>query len=107
MFSEKEISQPAELIDITPLRVFEPRKQKLKENTLLIFPKFVFYLQIEKYARQSLSEGVEDPSELRVTRDCELFKALNNHYNKTNEFEVKILANPDSFINLNPFETPK
>jgi len=54
-----------------------------------------FYIQIEKYARQSLSEGVEDTSELRVTRDCELFKALNNHYNKTNEFEV-----PDEFLEV-------
>lgn len=54
-----------------------------------------FYIQIEKYARQALSEGVEDTNELRVTRDCELFKALNNHYNKTNEFEV-----PDEFLEV-------
>jgi len=49
-----------------------------------------FYIQIEKYARQALSEGVTDPAELRVTRECDMFKALNNHYNKTNEFEVII-----------------
>jgi hypothetical protein len=54
-----------------------------------------FYIQIEKYSRQALSEGVEDAAELRVTRDCELFKALNNHYNKTNEFEV-----PDEFLEV-------
>ena len=41
---------------------------------------------------------MEDAAELRVTRDCELFKALNNHYNKTNEFEVIIPAIPDSFL---------
>jgi hypothetical protein len=58
-----------------------------------------FYIQIEKYSRQALSEGVDDPSDLRVTRDCELFKALNNHYNKTNEFEVIIPTIPDSFPN--------
>jgi len=52
-----------------------------------------FYIQVEKYARQALSEGVTDPAELRVTRDCDMFKALNNHYNKTNEFEV-----PDEFL---------
>jgi len=52
-----------------------------------------FYIQIEKYARQALSEGITDPADLRVSRDCDMFKALNNHYNKTNEFEV-----PDEFL---------
>jgi len=52
-----------------------------------------FYIQIEKYARQALSEGIQDPAELRVNRDSDMFKALNNHYNKTNEFEV-----PDEFL---------
>jgi len=49
-----------------------------------------FYIQIEKYARQALSEGIQDPADLRVNRDSDMFKALNNHYNKTNEFEVII-----------------
>ena len=54
------------------------------------------FLQIEKYARHALSEGIENAADLKVTRESELFKALNNHYNKTNEFEVFIRAQSDS-----------
>ncbi|XP_078000741.1 prospero homeobox protein 1-like [Glandiceps talaboti] len=48
-----------------------------------------YYIQMEKFARQSLSEGVKNPEMLNVSRDCELFKVLNLHYNKSNEFEVQ------------------
>ncbi|CAG5082591.1 Oidioi.mRNA.OKI2018_I69.PAR.g10163.t1.cds [Oikopleura dioica] len=54
-----------------------------------------FYIQIEKYARHALSEGIENAADLKVTRESELFKALNNHYNKTNEFEV-----PEEFLDV-------
>lgn len=54
-----------------------------------------FYIQIEKYARHALSEGIESAADLTISRDCELFKALNNHYNKTNEFEV-----PEEFLEV-------
>ncbi|NXG85276.1 PROX2 protein, partial [Stercorarius parasiticus] len=47
-----------------------------------------YYIQVEKFARQALLEGVVDASALRVSRDSELFRALNMHYNKGNDFEV-------------------
>lgn len=48
-----------------------------------------YYIQVEKSARQALLEGVADTSALRVSRDSELFRALNTHYNKGNDFEVR------------------
>ncbi|NXK51927.1 PROX2 protein, partial [Chauna torquata] len=47
-----------------------------------------YYIQVEKFARQALLEGVEDAGALRVSRDSELFRALNSHYNKGNDFQV-------------------
>ncbi|NXV76363.1 PROX2 protein, partial [Atlantisia rogersi] len=47
-----------------------------------------YYIQVEKFARQALLEGVTDAGALRVSRDSELFRALNMHYNKGNDFEV-------------------
>ncbi|KAJ7345001.1 hypothetical protein JRQ81_000951 [Phrynocephalus forsythii] len=45
-----------------------------------------YYIQMEKFARQAVSEGVMDSSGLIVTRDSELFRILNMHYNKGNDF---------------------
>ncbi|NXE26391.1 PROX2 protein, partial [Ardeotis kori] len=47
-----------------------------------------YYIQVEKFARQALLEGVVDASALQVSRDSELFRTLNTHYNKGNDFEV-------------------
>ncbi|XP_037688219.1 prospero homeobox protein 2 [Choloepus didactylus] len=47
-----------------------------------------YYIQMEKYARLAISEGVTNPKMLVVLRDSELFRALNMHYNKGNDFEV-------------------
>ncbi|KFP29849.1 Prospero homeobox protein 2, partial [Colius striatus] len=47
-----------------------------------------YYIQVEKFARQAVLEGVVDASTLHVSRDSELFRALNMHYNKGNDFEV-------------------
>ncbi|XP_069349081.1 prospero homeobox protein 2 [Eulemur rufifrons] len=54
-----------------------------------------YYIQMEKYARQAISDGVTNPKMLVVLRDSELFRALNMHYNKGNDFEV-----PDSFLEI-------
>lgn len=48
-----------------------------------------YYIQVEKFARQALVEGVVDAGTLQVSRDSELFRALNMHYNKGNDFEVR------------------
>ncbi|KAF4798635.1 hypothetical protein TURU_061058 [Turdus rufiventris] len=47
-----------------------------------------YYIQMEKYARQAINDGVTSTEELSITRDCELYRALNMHYNKANDFEV-------------------
>ncbi|XP_057586703.1 prospero homeobox protein 2 isoform X1 [Hippopotamus amphibius kiboko] len=47
-----------------------------------------YYIQMEKSARQAISDGVTNPKTLVVLRDSELFRALNMHYNKGNDFEV-------------------
>lgn len=43
---------------------------------------------MEKFARQAINDGVTDTEELTVSRDSELYRALNMHYNKANDFEV-------------------
>ncbi|KAF0870873.1 PROX2 protein, partial [Crocuta crocuta] len=54
-----------------------------------------YYIQMEKFARQAISDGVTNPKMLVVLRDSELFQALNMHYNKGNDFEV-----PDCFLEI-------
>uniref|UniRef100_A0A8C9UTT1 Prospero homeobox 2 n=1 Tax=Spermophilus dauricus TaxID=99837 RepID=A0A8C9UTT1_SPEDA len=54
-----------------------------------------YYIQMEKFARQAVSDGVTNPKVLVVLRDSELFRALNMHYNKGNDFEV-----PDCFLEI-------
>ncbi|XP_060789518.1 prospero homeobox protein 1a isoform X3 [Neoarius graeffei] len=46
-----------------------------------------YYIQMEKFARQAINDGVTDTEELTVSRDSELYRALNMHYNKANDFE--------------------
>lgn len=48
-----------------------------------------YYIQVEKFARQALLEGITEATALRVSRDSELFRALNMHYNKGNDFQVR------------------
>ncbi|MEQ2279028.1 hypothetical protein AMECASPLE_005232, partial [Ameca splendens] len=45
-----------------------------------------YYIQMEKFARQAIAEGVRDVKDITVSRDSELFRALNMHYNKANDF---------------------
>ncbi|EHH28047.1 hypothetical protein EGK_18383 [Macaca mulatta] len=47
-----------------------------------------YYIQMEKSARQAISDGVTNPKMLVVLRNSELFRALNMHYNKGNDFEI-------------------
>ncbi|TNN80839.1 Prospero homeobox protein 1 [Liparis tanakae] len=60
-----------------------------------------YYIQMEKFARQCINEGVTATDELVVSRDAELFRALNMHYNKANDFEVGRLQE----LPTNPFKT--
>nr|XP_046269873.1 prospero homeobox protein 2 [Scatophagus argus] len=54
-----------------------------------------YYIQMEKFARQAIAEGIVDVKDITVSRDSELFRALNMHYNKANDFHV-----PDRFLEV-------
>lgn len=49
-----------------------------------------YYIQMEKFARQAIVDGVTDIKDISVSRDSELFRALNMHYNKANDFHVSV-----------------
>jgi len=46
---------------------------------------------MEKFARQALTDGITEPEQLHVSRDSELYRVLNQHYNKSNDFTVSKL----------------
>ncbi|KAM6917420.1 prospero homeobox protein 2 [Lycodopsis pacificus] len=54
-----------------------------------------YYIQMEKFARQAIVDGISDVKDMTVSRDSELFRALNMHYNKANDFHV-----PDRFMEV-------
>ncbi|XP_042181094.1 prospero homeobox protein 1-like [Oncorhynchus tshawytscha] len=54
-----------------------------------------YYIQMEKFARQAINEGVTTNEDLSVGRESELYRALNMHYNKANDFEV-----PERFLEV-------
>jgi len=54
----------------------------------LFFREF-FYIQIEKYARQYLAEGIRNIEDLIITTDSDLYRVLNLHYNRSNQIDVK------------------
>lgn len=55
-----------------------------------IFREF-YYNQMEKFARQALAEGITDRNDIFVSKDSELFKVLNTHYNRNNHIKVRFL----------------
>jgi hypothetical protein len=46
-----------------------------------------FYMQMEKYAKQAIAEGIKDKDEIFVSTDSEIYKQLNQHYNRNNVIE--------------------
>ncbi|CDQ79947.1 unnamed protein product [Oncorhynchus mykiss] len=54
-----------------------------------------YYIQMEKFARQAIVDGVRDVKDMSISRDSELFRALNMHYNKANDFQV-----PERFLEV-------
>ncbi|XP_056620231.1 prospero homeobox protein 1-like [Triplophysa dalaica] len=54
-----------------------------------------FYIQMEKFARQAINDGVLTADDLSVTCDSELYRVLNMHYNKSNDFQV-----PERFLEV-------
>lgn len=41
-------------------------------------------MQMEKYAKQALAEGIRYREEIYVNADSEIYKQLNQHYNRNN-----------------------
>ncbi|XP_018611674.2 prospero homeobox protein 1-like [Scleropages formosus] len=54
-----------------------------------------YYIQMERFARRAVLERGTSAEGLSVSRDSELFRALNAHYNKANDFQV-----PDRFLEV-------
>lgn len=51
-----------------------------------------YYIQMEKYARQAVSEGVQRSEDIHVNKDSEIYRVLNLHYNRNNHIEVSARA---------------
>ncbi|KFD48412.1 hypothetical protein M514_10712 [Trichuris suis] len=71
------------------LKAYFPDIRFNKNNTAQLVKWFsnfreFYYIQMEKYARQAIAEGVRSSDDLRVTTDSELYKVLNLHYNRNN-----------------------
>jgi hypothetical protein len=60
---------------------------EFKQYIFFYFREF-YYIQMEKYARTALAEGVKSSEEIRVTTESELYRVLNLHYNRNNHIEV-------------------
>uniref|UniRef100_A0A4W4DZC3 Prospero domain-containing protein n=1 Tax=Electrophorus electricus TaxID=8005 RepID=A0A4W4DZC3_ELEEL len=56
-----------------------------------------FYIQMERFARQAAREGLAATREraLHLSRNSELFRILNMHYNKSNDYQV-----PERFVEV-------
>ncbi|XP_076308524.1 homeobox protein prospero-like [Tachypleus tridentatus] len=75
------------------LKLYFPDIKFNKNNTAQLVKWFsnfreFYYIQMEKYSRQAISEGIESPGDLKVTNDSELIRTLNLHYNRNNHIEV-------------------
>ncbi|XP_054265011.1 homeobox protein prospero isoform X2 [Macrosteles quadrilineatus] len=75
------------------LKMYFPDIKFNKNNTAQLVKWFsnfreFYYIQMEKYARQAVSEGVKSAEDLHVSGDCEIYRVLNLHYNRNNHIEV-------------------
>ncbi|KAI0211474.1 Homeobox protein prospero [Lamellibrachia satsuma] len=79
------------------LKMYFPDVKFNKNNTAQLIKWFsnfreFYYIQMEKYARQGISEGLKNPDDLIVSTDTEIYRVLSLHYNRNNQIEV-----PDNF----------
>ncbi|XP_003746435.1 uncharacterized protein LOC100900938 [Galendromus occidentalis] len=75
------------------LKMYFPDINFNKNNTAQLVKWFsnfreFYYIQMEKYARQAISEGIRNADEIRVSHDSELLRVLNLHYNRNNHIDV-------------------
>ncbi|KAK9496962.1 hypothetical protein O3M35_004410 [Rhynocoris fuscipes] len=84
------------------LKMYFPDIKFNKNNTAQLVKWFsnfreFYYIQMEKYARQAVSEGVKSSEDLHVSGDCEIYRVLNLHYNRNNHIEVWNSKVPPNF----------
>uniref|UniRef100_A0A1I7X8D2 Prospero domain-containing protein n=1 Tax=Heterorhabditis bacteriophora TaxID=37862 RepID=A0A1I7X8D2_HETBA len=77
----------------TLLKSYFPDVRFNKNNTAQLVKWFsnfreFYYIQMDKYARQALAEGISSREEIVVTMESEIFKTLNQHYNRNNHIQV-------------------
>ncbi|VDO94287.1 unnamed protein product [Heligmosomoides polygyrus] len=54
-----------------------------------------YYIQMDKFARQALAEGITSRDDIVVTMDSEIFRTLNQHYNRNNHVQP-----PENLVNV-------
>uniref|UniRef100_A0A095BZ55 Homeobox protein prospero n=1 Tax=Schistosoma haematobium TaxID=6185 RepID=A0A095BZ55_SCHHA len=59
-----------------------------------------YYIQMEKYARVAISEGIRIADEIHVTIESEIYRALNLHYNRNQQLEALISNTLVMFVRL-------
>ncbi|XP_052902651.1 homeobox protein prospero isoform X3 [Anopheles moucheti] len=75
------------------LKMYFPDIKFNKNNTAQLVKWFsnfreFYYIQMEKYARQAVSEGMKNADDIHVSNDSEIYRVLNLHYNRNNHIEV-------------------
>jgi Homeo-prospero domain len=58
-----------------------------------------YYIQMEKYARQAVSEGVKAYEQISVSIESEIYRVLNLHYNRNNHIEVGKPTQNETLLN--------
>ncbi|XP_070498158.1 homeobox protein prospero isoform X3 [Chironomus tepperi] len=75
------------------LKMYFPDIKFNKNNTAQLVKWFsnfreFYYIQMEKYARQNVTEGVKSVDDIHISGDSEIYRVLNLHYNRNNHIEV-------------------
>ncbi|CAL4059167.1 unnamed protein product, partial [Meganyctiphanes norvegica] len=75
------------------LKTFFPDIKFNKNNTAQLVKWFsnfreFYYIQMEKFARQTISEGVKSTDDITVTMEHDIIRCLNLHYNRNNHLEI-------------------
>ncbi|RCN30599.1 hypothetical protein ANCCAN_23625 [Ancylostoma caninum] len=61
----------------------------------LLYSREFYYIQMDKFARQALAEGITSRDDIVVTVDSEIFRTLNQHYNRNNHVQP-----PESLVHV-------
>lgn len=75
------------------IKIYFPDVKFNRSNTAQLVKWFsnfreFYYIQMEKYGRQAIAEGVQNPEEIHVSTESEIYRVLNLHYNRNNQIDV-------------------